>query len=285
LLEAIFLLLKPNESARLPATFRNMAAYAADQPEVFWRWLFYNKEFNKPARIRASFTDNTSFDLFLVSTVNLIQFPQLREFQIVASMPNCTLMIPKNTLFPTLNAAVFGTNPSNALQDALEFNQAVLQRRKKSIEDLLRRIEPRLQAIELVQTGQRPILYADVGLTEMIPVTNLGQGFSRLLSIYTALMAQNLKVLLIDEIENGIHYSMLPVLWTGLALAAQELDVQIFATTHSLECITAAHEAFKKTPNYDFSLHRLQFVKGNIEAVSHDRDMLETALKTGLEVR
>ena len=93
------------------------------------------------------------------------------------------------------------------------------------------------------------------------------------------------KVVLIDEIENGIHHSALPQVWTGLAEIARQEDLQIFATTHSWECIQAAHQVFSASMPYDFALHRLQRVKGDIQAVTHDQAMIEVAAETELEIR
>jgi hypothetical protein len=66
------------------------------------------------------------------------------------------------------------TQPS---QDALDYNRVTLRRRKKDVEALLKKIEPDLQAVETLQTGREPLLYADVGLSEMLPVTQMDQGF------------------------------------------------------------------------------------------------------------
>lgn len=99
------------------------------------------------------------------------------------------------------------------------------------------------------------------------------------------MMISQAKVLLIDEIENGIHYSTLPDIWKGIGSLAEAQEIQVFATTHSWGCIVAAHETFAATPDYNFALHRLQRVKGQVEAVTYDRDMLDTSVRTELEVR
>jgi len=164
-----------------------------------------------------------------------------------------------------------------------------LKRRKKEVEGLLRKIEPRLESVEALQTGQgqssTPMIYADLGLSEMIPVTQLGQGFSRLLDIYSEIVAADARVLLIDEIENGLHYSILPVIWKGLFLAAKEFDVQIFATTHSWECIMAADAAARGGENYDLALIRLDRVAGDIKATVMDDKVLATAKELKWEMR
>jgi predicted ATP-dependent endonuclease of OLD family len=213
--------------------------------------------------------------------------------------------------------AVFSTKPSDPVQDAIDFNRVILIRRKKQVEKMLRQIEPRLLTIEALQIRQpgqssttttttvppvgsgvpalqtsqpgqqsTPLIYAEIsGLSEMIPVTQLGQGFNRLLDIYSEIVATDAKVLLIDEIENGLHYSVLPLVWKGLFLAAQEFDVQIFATTHSWECILKADEAARERENYELELIRLDRVNEDVKATIIDQGALATAKELKWEMR
>jgi hypothetical protein len=154
---------------------------------------------------------------------------------------------PKDAKKTLTKSAIFSSHPSDPVQDALDYNRVILKRGKKKVEELLRKIDPRLVSVEALQTGERsPLIYANIGLPEMIPVTHLGVGFCRLLDIYSELLAGDAQVLLIDEIENGLHHSVLPTVWKGLIAAANELNVQIFATTHSAECIFAADAAVVK---------------------------------------
>lgn len=62
-------------------------------------------------------------------------------------------------------------------------------------------------------------------------------------------------------------------------------NIEVFVTTHSGECIRAAHEAMKTLPAYGLAVHRLQHVKDHLEAVTHDRGMLDTAMTSGMELR
>jgi len=96
--------------------------------------------------------------------------------------------------------------------------------------------------------------------------------------------AQN-GVVLVDEIENGLHHSTLPNVWQAIGEVARQFKTQVFATTHSLECITAAHQAFSASERYDFRLHRLECTDETIRAVTYDQESLAAAIKTGLEVR
>ena len=48
---------------------------------------------------------------------------------------------------------------------------------------------------------------------------------------------RSIGLIFIDEIENGIHYSVQKDVWNAIGKLARDLDIQVFATTHSLEMI------------------------------------------------
>lgn len=139
------------------------------------------------------------------------------------------------------------------------FDQAVSRRGgEERIEALLRLVDPRIRKVRArTPTGESPFLEVDLGLSDRIPLAHTGQGLIRLVAIFSLLLGEAPKVCVIDEIENGLHHTLLPQIWSGIAAAARELDVQVFATTHSRECIEAAHEVFDASPSYDFSVIQL----------------------------
>ncbi len=139
------------------------------------------------------------------------------------------------------------------------FDKAVSRRGgEERIEDLLRMVDPRVRKLRVrTPTGEPPFLEVDLGLSERLPLAHTGQGLVRLVAIFSLLLGEAPKVCVIDEIENGLHHTLLPQIWAGIAAAARELDVQVFATTHSRECIEAAHEVFEAQPNYDFAVIQL----------------------------
>ena len=281
LLEALALLLAdPLQSAgNLPKMFRTASG---DNNENFWKWLCYNKDAKNAVEVVAKFASQPEFGVWLRSGTGGPQGAMHFTGTTFGEMRVFTLGQRETAL---LKASTFSTHPTNPKQDAIDYNRVVLRRKKKQVEGLLQKIEPRLQAVETLQTGSEPLLYADVGLSEMIPVTQLGQGFSRLLDIYSEIVAAEAKVLLIDEIENGLHHSVLPTIWRGLFNAAKDVDVQIFATTHSWECVLAADAAAREENEYDLNLIRLDRVKDNIKATMIDKDALNSAKELHWEMR
>lgn len=270
----------------LPNLFRTSGG---DWNENFWKWLFHNKSQKSNLKIETSLKNGGTFAMILQGKQAPIDFNP-GEFAAAGHIGGVPYHLTSGKAHAGLKPAIFSTHPSNPVQDAIDYNRVILKRRKKQVENLLREIEPRLETIEALQTGQpgqssSPLIYADLGLSEMIPVTQLGQGFNRLLDIYSEIVAADAKVLLIDEVENGIHHSVMPIIWKGLFLATKEFDVQIFATTHSWECILAADAAARAESSYDLSLIRLDRVQEDIKATVIDEKSLSTAKELHWEMR
>lgn len=158
----------------------------------------------------------------------------------------------------------------------------------KTLIDALQIIEPRLIDLLILVDNRRPLIYADIGLGKLISLSSLGDGMNRLASVILAMdkeIAQG--VIFIDEIENGLHYAIQKKVWEVIGQIARDLDIQVFATTHSLEMIRAAHEAFKDDDPYDFRYHRLDrnADAGDIEAVTYNEFSMNAVVSIDYEVR
>jgi len=167
-------------------------------------------------------------------------------------------------------------------------NFGILKRDKRDHELLpaLQKIESRIQDLDLVPFAGKPRIHADIdGFDQLVPVSQIGEGMRRLLSILLAIANVPNGIVCIDEIENGLHYSVQPQIWAAIAEAARRANVQVFATTHSWDCLRAAHETFADDDVDDFRLHRLDRIQDRITATIYDRDSLETSLELGFEVR
>lgn len=177
------------------------------------------------------------------------------------------------------------TSTRSPREDAERFSNLERVGRQDEVLTTLRLLESRLQRLTLLVVEREPIIHGDIGMSELVPLPLMGEGIGRLLSIILAIANAKGGTILIDEIENGLHYSVLTDVWKALADAARRSDVQIFATTHSQECIRAAHEAFESSEQYDFRYHRLERVKDEIRAVTYDQETLATSDEMNLEMR
>jgi AAA15 family ATPase/GTPase len=167
------------------------------------------------------------------------------------------------------------------------YDVAVKNKTKHKLIGLLKQIDERLDAIESVAADKEnnPCLHADIGLAKLTPISMLGQGFNRLTYLYAGLLGQGADCALIDELENGIHYSALFTVWQGIANIARELDIQLFITTHSWECILAAGKVFEDTPD-EFQIIRLERSQdNNIKPIILSGANLNFALENHWEIR
>ncbi|MBL7064443.1 MAG: AAA family ATPase [Anaerolineae bacterium] len=168
---------------------------------------------------------------------------------------------------------------------AERFGNLAVDNKEANIVQILRIVEPRLEGLTVQHRGGSPIIYGDIGTKRRMPLPLMGDGMGRLLGIALAIPEVQDGLLLVDEIENGLHNMVMSKVWQAIAELAREYTVQIVATTHSEECIRSAHQAFATSEQYDFALHRLERVKGAIRAVTFDRETLEAVTELGLEVR
>ncbi|MGK7883161.1 MAG: ATP/GTP-binding protein [Crocosphaera sp.] len=124
------------------------------------------------------------------------------------------------------------------------------------------------------------------GEDQPIPLSSMGQGMNRILGLITTAVILENGVLLIDEIETGLHYKAQTDMWRLLIKTAQELNVQIFATTHSWDCICAYQEALEDIEDKSMAkLFRLDSKYGKLRAVEYKADEISIAVDQGIEVR
>ncbi len=165
------------------------------------------------------------------------------------------------------------------------YGEMVVQRKKKSVLELLRQIDRRLESLDAVAPDDEFRIYAELNDGTVLTLSQLGHGFTRLFELYAGLAVSDSKLALIDEIENGIHYSALPTVFQGLRNISEAQDVQSIITTHSLEAIEAACEIFKDKPE-DFQLIRLERTNdNNIRAVAIADESLKIVMASGWEMR
>ncbi len=174
----------------------------------------------------------------------------------------------------------------NLQTTASRFSRFQLEGMDKKILEFIRPLEPRLQVLTLITINNIPVIHAYIdGMDRPIPVQLLGEGLNRMLGLVLSMSEASGGLLLIDEIENGLHYSVQEEVFSILLDLAKSFDVQIFATTHSDECIRAAYRALRKHGPQELAFYRLDRVNEEVKVVSFDDEMLETATEFNMEIR
>ena len=118
-----------------------------------------------------------------------------------------------------------------------------------------------------------------------VPLKSLGDGALRLFGVALALTNSRDGFLLIDEAENGIHYSVQSSFWRLVLLAAQANNVQVIATTHSIDCVRGFTQAATDCEETEGALVRLERADEDMWEVEYSESELKIAAEQRIEVR
>ncbi len=177
---------------------------------------------------------------------------------------------------------------SSPRDDAIRFSQLDIENNTDQIVKIVTLVEPRITKLSVAAIGENTEIHADVkGLPRKIPITLMGDGVGRTLSIVLAILTTKNGVVLIDEVENGIHHSKLGELWKAVMQACLASNCQLIATTHSYECLKAASQSVERAKSPSLAYVRLDRDKatGKIVPVTYSSAELSTALDDEFEVR
>lgn len=154
----------------------------------------------------------------------------------------------------------------------------------------LQLVEPNVVDIAFVQNSEAPNsrdripLIKIKELEEPVPLKSLGDGMARIFQIILSLVSARDGILLIDEFENGLHWSVQEEVWKIVFELALKLDVQVFATTHSRDCITGFEKAWIINEANGAFLRITK--KNNIATIKeYDLELLSDSIETDVEVR
>ena len=126
------------------------------------------------------------------------------------------------------------------------------------------------------------------GQEKTVPLNSLGDGASRLFGVAAALASARDGLLLIDEAENGIHHTVQNDFWRIIFKMAIDNNIQVFATTHSLDCVKGFARAALESRGEEGILVRLdrdRDIDGLVHPVIDESDKLESAAENDIEMR
>lgn len=227
----------------------------------------------------------------------------------VNRVPRFTVQMGKQTIFNyLLDSSLFPMLPRSLVPDLTDINcifvtanglskeqaaelwdSIALTEQEKEVLAALRLIAPGITGLSFVgdstSRGERSPIVKIASIHEPLPLRSLGDGMQRVLGIALALVNTRDGLLLIDEFENGLHYSAQPDLWRLIFRVASQLNVQVFAATHSWDCLRAFQEAAQEDAQNEGLLIRLESKKGKIVPTLFDERKLGIATREQIEVR
>ncbi len=157
---------------------------------------------------------------------------------------------------------------------------------KSDVISALKLIDQRVVAVVFVdgEIDERIPMVQMQGIDEPLPLKSMGDGIMRIFHITVALVNAKNGILLIDEFENGLHWTVQPKVWDIIFQLAERLNVQIFATTYSRDCVQAFEKIWNKYPESG-AFFRLDEKNGKIKATEYTLETLADSLEMDVEVR
>ena len=146
-----------------------------------------------------------------------------------------------------------------------------------------------LEALKIIEPAIKDFRYSDgdilvdTGLEQRIPINVLGDGVRKIVSLLTSIYECRDGVLLVDEISNGFHYSVMTKLWNAVIEACKENNVQLFATTHDIDSIRGLSEYADDDAVAAFHLEKLD--EDVLKGYYFSKSDLEYTLRQSIEVR
>ena len=172
------------------------------------------------------------------------------------------------------------------------WDRVLLEGRESDVIDAMKLLEPELDSIHFLasdaprmRSGRAGVLLGFRGAGRRAPMGSYGDGMRRLLALSLSLMRTADGFLLIDEIDTGLHWTAMEEMWQLVVETARRSSIQVFATTHSYDCIRGLASLVESRPDLagDVSVQKIERILD--KAVGFDAADVRAAVEQNIEVR
>ena len=242
-----------------------------------------NNEVRRGADLKLTFTPSKLISKLDIFEDKNQELPISKEFKIWENQP-LTILNKYRSNWLSVDTITPFSHRTEQLQIKL-LTDAILKNLKPEIVELISMIDSEIIDLDILDpTGKKSRLYVIHKTLGFTPLSAFGDGVRRLL--FMALTIAKLKdgILLIDELETAIHTEALLSSFSWLVKWCREMNIQLFATTHSLETVDAMLNASEL--KNDLVLYRLYQKDMETQAIRIDQVKLTRIRENlGLEVR
>jgi len=183
--------------------------------------------------------------------------------------------------------------PADSQLFASIWDEIALTDKENSVIKALKLFDERLTGITFKSnqnhSNKRTAFIKLAGEKAPVPLKSMGEGMLRVFQFILAAINAQDGFLYVDEFENGLHYTIQPQVWTMIFQLAHDLNIQVFATTHSWDCITAFQQAAQASEEsamlFRLGRSRLTSDQGKIIATSYNKKELQAITQAELEIR
>jgi AAA15 family ATPase/GTPase len=158
--------------------------------------------------------------------------------------------------------AVYINGDSKEGNALTRYSEIVKRKKGDIVLEALKKIDPNIESIHPLPDG---LFFGYKSIEELVPTNISGDGVRRYLNIVTSIVERPNSIVLIDEIENGLHYSAHKMLWKSILNISIEFNVQLFITSHNLETLECLQELLNEE---EYQKHQKLL---NIYSVAHTK--------------
>lgn len=195
----------------------------------------------------------------------------------------------QGSLGTSFNHAFIPTTLLNPSELANRITSIELTDYKNSVIEALQVFDPRIENYGLTDINSKSVALRLSGSNVRIPLKSMGEGIARVFQIMLSIPAAKDGFLLIDEFENGLHYSVQERVWDLIFKLAKKFNIQVFATTHSWDCIESFAKVANEKPEQGVLFRVAQSARpqdnGKTIAIEYSEDDLLQMTKSNFEVR
>jgi len=183
--------------------------------------------------------------------------------------------------------AVYNSSDNKETNALPRYSEIIKRKKETVVLEAIKKLEPKIKDIFALPDG----LYFDhEDFEERIPSNLAGDGVRRFLNIITTVAERNESIILIDEIENGLHYSAHKLLWKNLLSICKEMNIQLFISTHSLETLQHFKETLELEEYADMREKSMIYSiihtsKQGIKALNYSFEGFKDAIELNNEIR
>ncbi|MDR2142572.1 MAG: ATP-binding protein [Deltaproteobacteria bacterium] len=281
-------------------------------PNFIWEHLFSNLDITYPLFIA---TGDYSIKLYKDSGITLAtaDTQKLIPFPILNNSENYILKAEYNSpedkiignYIITINGLVFSSHTNYSIKIFDKYNAIYLPSKapvnnslsskwfdfiqknklKNNLISFIRQFDENIDDIFVIYNDNLPCFMYSGHKIPTLPINSLGGGLSNLITIVMAIISNPNSIILIDEIENGFHYSFYHTLWKLIFDIAIQYNCQIIATTYSYDCISGVLQALDYYNKNIFSYIRLDNSEDKIKAHIFLDDIFEYSIISNYEIR
>lgn len=179
-------------------------------------------------------------------------------------------------------------------QDLITYYSKAIQKSRQVKKDFifaLKALVPTIENVEISLDSDTPILLiSQTDKDEILPLSLSGEGTIKLIRILMKILVNQGKRLMIDEVDAGVHYKKFKDFWRTVLLAAKENDVQLFMTTHNIECLQYFKEVLEETEMIDLQkearcFEMVELPNGSVKSYTRGYEEFANAIDLGNNIR